>query len=184
METIEEDQKIVRLSEFAFQSTTTNDLDEALAKAQAEFKNVSKKEEGYGYNYASLAETIEVTKEILSKHGLSVQQTLGNSHTSGSPSVTTILRCKGQFVGSTASAPLIEMKGVNDAQKAGAVYSYLRRYMLQGILGLASEDNDASSEGTKKKGTTSFSKTATTATKPSGQKFRRKKTTQATEHEI
>ena len=164
---------IVHLSDFAFQSLNTNELDAALAKAQSEFKSVSKKEEGYGYNYASLAETIEVTKDILSKYNLSIQQTLGNATNTGYPSVTTILRHKGQFIGSTASAPLIEMKGINDVQRAGAIYSYLRRYMLQGILGLASEDNDASSQGPK---STSFTKSAPAVkTKPSGQKFRKKK---------
>ena len=71
------------------------------------------------------------------------------------------------------------MKSCNPAQRAGAVYSYLRRYAFQAILGMSSEDNDASSEGNKAKGKTSFSKKAadpTTANKPAGQKFRKKKT--------
>jgi hypothetical protein len=76
------------------------------------------------------------------------------------------------------------MKGCNEAQRAGAVYSYLRRYAFQAIIGMSSEDNDASSEGLKK---TSFSgkKASTTKSKPDGQKFRRKKaTTNEVEDEI
>ena len=70
-------------------------------------------------------------------------------------------------------------------QRAGAVYSYLRRYSYQAILGLSSEDNDASSEGTKKpSGNTSFSSNKTVASKPAGQKFRKKKTTKVEEDEI
>ena len=52
----------------------------------------------------------------------------------------------GQFIGSTASIKIPEMNKINDTQKAGAAASYLRRYALQAIIGMASEDNDAASE--------------------------------------
>jgi hypothetical protein len=159
-------------------SVNINELADALSEAQPELESVSKDEKGYGYNYSSLASTITTAKPVLAKFGLAVVQ-LGATITTAKPvlakfglavvqlvgndgdrpSVTTILTHKsGQFIRTTASMPLVEMKGVNEAQRAGAVYSYIRRYALQAILNMASEDNDASSNGTEKpKSKTSFS---------------------------
>ncbi len=157
----------------------SNDIDQiatALSAAQSELETANKGESGYGYNYSDLATVIKTAKPVLAKHGLAVTQLLSNQ--GDKPAVETILIHKsGQYFKSYASLPLIEMKGCNEAQRAGAVYSYLRRYAFQAILGMSSEDNDAHSDGPKK---TSFSKsvskkTNTVASKPSGQKFRKKK---------
>lgn len=155
-------------------SEQINELATALSKAQIELEAVSKGEKGYGYNYASLASTIEVAKPVLSKYGLAVIQLVGNN--GDNPSVTTVLtHSSGQYIQTTASMPLVEMKGVNEAQRAGAVYSYIRRYALQAILNMASEDNDASSQGTSKPSNkTSFAKKESKSeAKP--RKFARKK---------
>jgi len=150
-----------------------NELATALSKAQVELESLGKDEKGYGYNYASLASTIQVAKPVLAKHGLAVVQLVGNE--GDKPSVTTLLtHSSGQYVQTTASMPLVEMKGVNEAQRAGAVYSYIRRYALQAILNMASEDNDASSQGTSKPANkTSFATKEKTEAKP--KKFARKK---------
>ena len=130
-------------------SNEINELVGALVKIQKDLPTMAKKEKGYGYNYASLAATIEDTREILASVDLVVIQLTSN--VGGNPSVVTILsHASGQFISSMASAPLVEMKGCNEAQRAGAVYSYLRRYGLQAILNLGAEDNDASSQGFKK----------------------------------
>lgn len=152
----------------------------ALALAQNELESAGKAQEGYGYNYSDLASVIKTAKPVLSKHGLAVTQLLGND--GDRPAVTTVLVHKsGQYFKSFASLPLIDMKGCNAAQIAGAVYSYLRRYAFQAIIGMSSEDVDASSEGAKK---SSFSKKSSApATKPSGQKFRKKKNEEV-EHDI
>ena len=165
-------------------SKDIGEIASALSKAQSELEAVGKSEEGYGYNYSDLSSVIKTAKPVLAKHGLAVTQLLGNE--GERPAVTTVLvHTSGQFFKSFASLPLIDMKGCNEAQRAGAVFSYLRRYAFQAILGMSSEDNDASSEGTKKKGTTSFNKAKSSApaNKPAGQKFRRKKT-EVTEDEI
>ena len=147
----------------------------ALSKAQSELEATSKGQEGYGYNYSDLSSVIRTAKPVLQKHGLAVTQLLGNE--GDKPAVTTVLvHSSGQYFKSFASLPLIEMKGCNAAQRAGAVYSYLRRYAFQAILGMSSEDNDASSEGTKK--------ASKVATKPAGQKFRKKKETKEVVHDI
>jgi hypothetical protein len=168
-------------------SSEINEISLALSLAQSELEATGKDTPGYGYNYSQLSSVIATAKPILKAHGLAITQLLGSDN--NRPSVTTLLvHSSGQFFRSFASIPLIEMKGVNDAQKAGACYSYLRRYAFQAILGMSSEDNDASSNG-KPTGKTSFAKkatpatTTTVATKPAGQKFRKKKTAE-TNHDI
>ena len=121
----------------------------ALSKAQAKLGSVHKGEKGYGYSYSSLASTIEVSKEILAENELAVTQLVGKVDMEAKTgTVTTILlHSSGEFIKTESTIPLIEMKGTNDAQNYGAVISYLRRYSLQAILNMASEDNDASSKG-------------------------------------
>lgn len=165
-------------------SSAINEISLALSQAQSELESAHKDQSGYGYNYSDLASVIKTAKPVLTNHGLAITQLLGND--GDKPAVTTILVHKsGQYFKSTASLPLVEMKGCNEAQRAGSVYTYLRRYAYQAILGMSSEDNDASSEGTKK---TSFSGKKTTkkavASKPADQKFRRKKKTDEVEDEI
>lgn len=159
-------------------STEIGEIALALSLAQGELEAANKGQSGYGYNYSDLTSVINTAKPVLVKHGLAVTQLVGTN--GDKPSITTILVHKsGQFFKSFADLPLIEMKGVNNAQITGAVYSYLRRYAYQAILGMSSEDNDASSNGFKKKGGTSFTKKAEPAkeaiVKPEAQKFRRKK---------
>lgn len=121
----------------------------ALSKAQSELTAATKDQSGYGYNYSDLNDVINTAKPFLAKNGLCVTQLLGN--TDDVVRITTILaHTSGQYFKSEASLPVIEMKGCNKAQGAGASASYLRRYAYQAILGMASEDNDASSNGPKK----------------------------------
>lgn len=118
----------------------------ALSKAQSELDNASKDSKGYGYNYSDLASVINVSKPILSKHDLSVTQLIGESSETHAR-ITTILSHKsGEYFRSDMSIPLFEMKGTNACQSFGAVVSYGRRYSYQAILGMASEDSDASSK--------------------------------------
>lgn len=163
-------------------SNNLAEIGQALAKAQAKLEAVGKGEKGYGYNYASLASTIETAKPVLEEFGLSVTQLIGHVDTSNKiGTVTTILLHKsGEYIQTESSIPLIEMKGTNAAQSFGAIVSYIRRYSLQAILNMASEDNDASTNGKDKpKSGSSFKKPAKASTKASGSDsssgFRRKK---------
>ena len=148
-------------------SEQLNELGGALSKAQSELDSVGKGESGYGYNYASLAATIEIAKEPLANNGLSVTQLIGHiDREKKVGTVTTILlHSSGQFIQTESTIPLIDMKSCNDAQSFGAIVSYLRRYALQAILNLASEDTDASTKGAAPK-KSSYSK-SNTESKPS-----------------
>lgn len=162
-------------------STSIGCLAGALAKAQSKLGSVKKAEEGYGYNYASLASTIETSNPVLSANSLAVSQVVGRNESNGDPSVTTILMHEsGEYIMGTASIPRVEMKSCNIAQESGATISYLRRYALQALLNMSSEDCDASSSGfSKPKSGTSYKKKAsdkeTEAKKEEAPKGRRRK---------
>jgi hypothetical protein len=126
-------------------SEQINELASALAKAQGELESAGKSSRGHGYNYSDLATVISTAKPVLSKHGLSISQLVNESDIDKVSVTTMLLHSSGQFIASTGTIKIPEMRGVNDTQKAGAALSYLRRYSLQSILGMASEDNDASS---------------------------------------
>ena len=158
-------------------SENINEIAAALSEAQGELEAAEKGTSGYGYNYSDLASVIATAKPVLKKYGLAVVQLTGNE--GDKMKVTTILTHKsGQFFQSEFSMGLVEMKGVNDAQKAGATISYMRRYAYQAILGMASEDSDASSKGMKSQG----SKPAAPK-KASQERFERNKVTKKVEND-
>lgn len=132
-------------------SESLNELATSLVKAQAAIQAVSKDGKGYGYDYAKLEDVISVVKPKLNENGISFVQLIEESSNQNSAKVTTLLiHTSGQFLGSTGSIDVPEMKGCNLAQRHGAAQSYLKRYQLQALTGLPTEDNDASSEGFNK----------------------------------
>lgn len=128
---------------------TSENLDQigaALASAQAELSTAKKDSSGYGYNYSDLASVLATAKPVLMKNGLSVTQLVGKSTATEVSLTTILLHTSGQFISEESSIGIPEMNKINVTQKAGAAISYLRRYTLQAILGMASEDNDASTD--------------------------------------
>ena len=132
-------------------SEQLNELATALAKAQAEITSASKDSKAHAYKYADLGTVIEAVKPSLNSNGLSFLQLIEESDPGTVRVTTLLLHTSGQYVGSTGSTGIPEMKGCNEAQRAGAAQSYLKRYQLQALTGLPTEDNDASSEGFAKK---------------------------------
>lgn len=122
----------------------TPKLNEALAKAQSEFRAVQFDSTNpfLKNKYASLGACIESTKPILAKHGLSVtQQPTGDGTRIGV--VTTLRHASGEASTTEIALPLGDEKGKSQAQLAGSIITYLRRYSLAGVLGLyADEDSD------------------------------------------
>lgn len=158
----------------------------ALAKVQSELKPLGKGEDGYGYKYLDLAGIMEYILPITSKCGIAVTQ-----FGVGVNSIATMLihTETGEFIKGVVEMPkadVLEMKGVNIAQKNGSLRTYFRRYSVSELLGITAvdEDNDVSSKGFEKAKTASSfkkeakvpakkeAKKADTASKPN---FRRKK---------
>lgn len=148
-------------------SENINELATALAKAQAEITFASKDSKAHAYKYADLSAVIEAVKPALNKNGLSFTQLIEESDANTVKVTTLLLHTSGQFLGSTGSCAIPEMRGCNLAQSAGAAQSYIKRYQLQALTGLPTEDNDLSNEGFVKKTETTkpaVAEVATTAT--------------------
>lgn len=120
-------------------SEAINELATALALAQVELENASKNAANphFRSKYADLAEVLNTVRPVFAKHGLSVTQF--PSYADGLVSVRTVLMHKsGQWMAGDASAPASKL----DAQGVGSAITYLRRYSLAAVAGVAQEDDD------------------------------------------
>lgn len=129
-------------------SADIGDLASALAKAQGEMKlpgknrevKVSMKSGGqYKFEYTTLDHMIEHVRPHLTKHGLWFIQTVANDN-GKSVLDTTLTHSSGQWV--TGRMPLVVGGGDNANQAFGSALTYMRRYALAAMLGIASEEDD------------------------------------------
>lgn len=120
-------------------SKATPELFAALAKAQAEVENASKNSANphFKSKYADLAEVLNTIRPTFARHGLSLLQSTGFD--GALVSVTTaIAHSAGGIVTSTAAC----VPAKTDAQGIGSATTYLRRYSLAAMAGVAQEDDD------------------------------------------
>ncbi len=121
------------------------DLYKALANFQYETPTIPKGKKGYGYNYAELSKTIEIIKPYLQKNELGFTQLLRDENI-----LTTIIfhYPTGQSIECNTTLPKgYELKGMNLYQTDGARNTYYKRYVLLGMLGVFSEDEDTDAKG-------------------------------------
>jgi hypothetical protein len=120
----------------------TPELFAALAKAQAEIENATKSSSNphFRSKYADLAEVLNTVRPPLAKQGIAVLQSTGFD--GALVSVTTVLaHSGGGLVSSVASC----VPAKTDGQGIGAATTYLRRYSLAAMAGIAQEDDDGQS---------------------------------------
>jgi hypothetical protein len=119
---------------------TAGDLVGALAKAQGQFQPILRAREGQArggrYKYAELADVLASVLPALSSNGLAVTQTL-RPVDDWMALVTTLMHTGG---GSIESVVPIVVDG--NPQVFGSSMTYLRRYSLLALLGVAAEDDD------------------------------------------
>lgn len=126
-----------------------NKLMEALAKAQAGFTNPPRNREvevfsartqsRYKFKYATLDAIIDHVRPHLTANGLWFFQTIepegGNRHRL----VTTLAHSSGQFIRS--ETPILAPTNAGN-QEFGSALSYMRRYALTALLGIAADEDD------------------------------------------
>lgn len=96
--------------------------------------------------YASLNAHLSLVKPIFAKHGLAIlQMPIGKSDAVGVS--TTIIHKDGGSISTDAYIPCGQ--GLK-AQEAGSIYSYLRRYAIAAVAGIATDDDDANVVSTTK----------------------------------
>lgn len=126
-------------------SDTINELAAALAKAQGGFTPVQRS----GLNphlknkYVMLDDVLAMIKSPMMSNGLSFSQLLGENE-NGQPSLTTILmHASGEWLATTISINVLPPnRGINEMQSFGSSITYVKRYQLMALLGIATEDDD------------------------------------------
>lgn len=125
------------------QSQTIIELASALAKFQAEVKGVKKDGVNpfFHSKYATLENVIATVKEPLRKNGLSFSQ----FPTGDNELCTILMHTSGEFLKATAKMSPKD----NSPQAQGSAITYLRRYAISAILGLATEEDDDGNAATR-----------------------------------
>lgn len=94
------------------------------------------------YDHATLGNIVKTIKPLLGSHGLSSSWNPARTE-GGRVSVTcSVTHKQGHTESVTLDAPLDDSGGKNNIQALGSSVSYLQRYTLLAILGLATEEQD------------------------------------------
>lgn len=118
----------------------------ALAAAQSKFGPINRSREvtvrtekgTYKFSYAPLDEVLAATRPALTGNGLSLSQLLADGSLR-----TVLLHSSGEWIASEISLPPRPAK----MQELGSILTYLRRYALVALLGVASEEDDDGNAG-------------------------------------
>jgi hypothetical protein len=120
-------------------SDSIKELATALNKAQAEMSGAKKKETNpfFKKKYADMNSVVDAVRVPFCDNGLSYSQF--PLFESGCVGVETILMHEsGEWISSVLMLPMVKQ----DPQSAGSAITYARRYSLQSIAGIPSEDDD------------------------------------------
>lgn len=149
------------------QSEQINEIAAALAKAQSQIKPPPRNREvtvktkdgrSYSFAYTTLDELIEAVRAPLTAAGLWFVQTLANGD--GKYKLRTMLvHSSGQWIAS--ETPILAGSASN--QEFGSALTYMKRYALAAILGVASDEDD---DGNAAEGDERTARDRTTASKP------------------
>lgn len=134
-------------------SSEINEIAGALASFQSEVPTIEKgKTAGTGnfsYKYADIADVLTGIRSTLSKNGLSVSQSAENEIVTENNSsinyivVTTMVMHKsGQWLRSSLRGDLRANQGkMSNMQAIGSITTYLRRYSIASMLGIATDED-------------------------------------------
>lgn len=141
----------------------TNQINKALVAAIAETKDVHADATNpfHKSKYATLSAHLSYIKPVFAKHGLAIIQFPHSDNNGGVGVLTRVIHTSGEFIESAICLPSPFIKGVDKngnakeesgftGQQAGAVVSYLRRYALASVAGVATEDDDAEFDRTSR----------------------------------
>lgn len=121
-------------------SESIKELACALAKAQRSMGGAKKDSSNpfYKSTYSDLSSVVTAIREPLSSNGLSFIQATEPSDKDEIRVITMLMHESGEWLSSTIAIPVSKA----DAQGYGSAITYAKRYGLQGLLGVPSEDDD------------------------------------------
>jgi ERF superfamily len=123
------------------------ELNAALAAAQGEFPPIQRdktvtvqtRDRGsYTFSYAPLDAILAACRPVLARHGLALVQLLEGDGDHGGAIRTELRHASGAVVGSTFPLPSVPAT----PQQLGSMLTYLRRYTIVALLGIAAEEDD------------------------------------------
>ena len=131
----------------ARESNETGQIAAALVSALSQLRNpprnrsveVSTKGGGkYSFRYATLDKILDMARPVLAAEGLALFQPISTNEKGGLVLVTRLLHRSGEWM--ETSIPLPTPGG--DPQSFGSAVTYLRRYAVTALLGIASDEDD------------------------------------------
>lgn len=128
-----------------------NELAAALARAQAKIENVKKGNLNphFKSRYADLASVWDAVREPFTSEGLSIVQ-LPVQAPDGHVGLGTVLyHSSGQSIGAEY---FLALKDASNPQVAGSALTYMKRYALLGVAGIAPEDDDGNTASGRQSG--------------------------------
>ncbi|QPF90243.1 ERF family protein [Bradyrhizobium commune] len=122
----------------------------ALARAQAELSNPEKtltaiirspfpREQDRTFRYASLASGLDIVRKTLSQQEIATIQTTRIEPTGQIHLTTLLAHASGEWISS--DLPVCPSKDVEAPHRMGAALTYVRRYALFALVGIAGEDD-------------------------------------------
>jgi hypothetical protein len=132
---------------FDYTAQGTSELAKALVKAQSEFPTIERSKTvsvttktggKYTFDYAPLDAIVRAVSGPLTANGLAFSQLL--THVGGQLALRTVLlHSSGEKLEGTCPLPL---NGESTPQEIGSLVTYMRRYALVALLGIATEEDD------------------------------------------
>ncbi|MGH9316827.1 MAG: ERF family protein [Thermoanaerobaculia bacterium] len=131
----------------------TRRLFEALIAVQGQIKNIAKNQENphFRSRYADLAAVWDAIRGPLTASGLCVIQGATTAWVTGAALVTVTTRLvhsSGEWIENDIQAAA----GIGRPQEVGSTITYLKRYALCALMGIAAEDEDDDGEGAEGRG--------------------------------
>jgi hypothetical protein len=128
-------------------SESIKEIAAALPKAQANYKNATKDVSNpfFKSKYADLASVIDACRDALNDQGITILQSV-RSVEHGVAVETMLLHSSGEWISAELEMPVTKA----DAQGVGSAITYAKRYSLQALVGVPSEDDDGNAAATAK----------------------------------
>ena len=128
-------------------SENIQDISKAIVAAQKEIEPAKKNALNPFYKtyYADMGEVIDAIKGPLNKNGIAFLQLCDVDGTGADIVTTMLIHETGQFIAADIKVHSVKQ----DPQEYGKAITYAKRYSLQAVLGLATEDDDGNSASGK-----------------------------------
>lgn len=129
-------------------------ITKAFLEFQKQVKGIKKDGQGYGYQYITLDQILELVRPALSLQSITLNQDVGSIVSATGEVLTTVVTRITHITGEWLESDPLIMKPVNIAkngtvspvtpQNSGSAITYAKRYQLTGMLGLSADlDDDA-----------------------------------------